>query len=425
MASGPLNGIRILEFGQIIAGPLGCQLLADLGAEVIKVEPPEGEPWRLNVQFMPHESKVFQELNRGKRSLAIDLSQPEGREAVHRLVKTMDVVVINYRPDVAERLGIDYETLSAIRPDLVYVDSTAFGRKGAMADRPGYDIVVQAVSGLMATTGKVDERGLPIVTPPALADTTTGYAIAAGVCAALFHRAMTGQGQRVETSLLINALTIQAGGSWSFSSVPAADARERARLAALHERARAEGMSYADLLAARSAAIRPVGNIYYRCFLTSDGVIAVGALSASLRAKVRAVLGVEHNRDEPGYDPWDPGQQEADRKLIALVEEKIRARSTEYWERTFEAGGVPVSPVNFVQELIDHPQLLANDYVVKLNHELSGPQWLAAPPWKMSVTPPQPQGASPPLGRDTDAVLASAGYSAEQIEALRRAGVVR
>jgi len=426
MAGGPLNGVRVLEFGQIIAAPLACQFLSDLGATVIKVEPLEGEPWRFNQPFLPGESKVFQELNHGKQSLAIDLSQPEGREAIHRLVQTVDVVVINYRPDIAQRLAIDYETLSALNPSLVYADSTAFGRRGEMADQPGYDIVVQAAAGLMGSSGYINNRGVPGTPPPAIADTTTGYAIATGVCAALFHRAMTGQGQKVETSLLINALAIQVGGAWSFASVPAGDAQLRARLAEVHERARKEAMSYPELVAAREEVLRPGrGNIYYRVYRTSDGLIAIGALSASLRAKVRAVLGVEHNIDEPGYNPRDPEQRARDEALTERVEALVLAKPTEYWERAFKDGGVPAARVNYAHELIDHPQLAANDYVVELEHELSGPYRVAAPPWKMSATPVQPQGASPPLGRDTEAVLASAGYGAEEIEALRRAGVIR
>ena len=166
MASGPLNGIRVLEFGQIIAAPMACQFLSDLGATVIKVEPPEGEPWRFNQPFLPKETKSYQELNHGKQSLAIDLATDAGREAIHRIVKTVDVVVINYRPDIAERLCIDYGTLSAIRPDLIYADSTAFGRQGDMADRPGYDIVVQAAAGLLGSAGFVTARGVPGVAPP-------------------------------------------------------------------------------------------------------------------------------------------------------------------------------------------------------------------------------------------------------------------
>ena len=142
MASGPLDGIRVLEFTQIIAGPFGCMMLADIGAEVIKVEPPGGEPWRLFNQFMPAESKTFQGLNRGKRSLVLKLDDPRAQRIVHDLIPSVDVVVINYRPDVAARLGIDYETLSQLRPDLIYIDNTAFGCKGPWAHRPGYDIVV-------------------------------------------------------------------------------------------------------------------------------------------------------------------------------------------------------------------------------------------------------------------------------------------
>ncbi|HEX5370532.1 MAG TPA: CoA transferase, partial [Dehalococcoidia bacterium] len=160
MATGPLVGVRVLEFGQIIAAPLGCQLLADLGAEVIKVEPIEGEPWRFNAPFAPGESKAYQELNRGKRSLAIDLASVDGQDAIHRIVASMiDVVVINYRPDIAERFCIDYDSLSKLRSGLIYVDSTAFGRKGELAERPGYDIVVQAVSGILGSLPLVNASG--------------------------------------------------------------------------------------------------------------------------------------------------------------------------------------------------------------------------------------------------------------------------
>lgn len=423
MASGPLDGTRVLEFTQIIAGPLGCQLLSDLGADVIKVEPPEGEAWRVAAQFMPYESKQFHTLNRGKQSLAIDIRQPEAQEVIHRLVREIDVVVINYRPDVAAHLRIDYETLRGIRPDIIYVDNTAFGRLGEMAGRPGYDIVVQAMCGLIAAVGKVDEGGVPVVPPP-FADTTTAYSISTAVCAALFHRAKTGKGQKIETSLLSNALMISMN---HFAAVPAADAEARARFAAVLEDAQANGAKYKDTLAASEAAVRLAaqGNVYYRCFLTSDGAIAIGALSVDLRNKVRKVLGIEHNRDDPGYSPMNPGQKEIDLAIIAKVEAMIAECSSEYWEHAFEAGGVPVSRINFPQQMVDHPQVLANDYVITIDHDLSGEERLAAPPWKMSETPPRAQGASAPLGRDNDAVLASAGYAADEIAALRSKGVIR
>jgi crotonobetainyl-CoA:carnitine CoA-transferase CaiB-like acyl-CoA transferase len=423
MASGPLDGTRVLEFTQIIAGPLGCQLLADLGADVIKVEPLTGEAWRYSAPFLPAESKWYHSLNRGKKSLAMNVADPQAQEAIHRLAKDTDVVVINYRPDVAAKLRIDYETLCDINPGLIYVDNTAFGREGDLAARPGYDIVVQALCGLIATGGKMDARGVPVVGPP-FADTTTGYSIALAVCAALFYRARTGKGQKIETSLLANALMIN---NVQFSSIPMGDAEDRANFRAVLEKAQEEGAAYSDLLAANEARQRLAqqGNVYYRCFLTSDGAIAIGALSAELRGKVKRVLGIEHNRDDAGYNPLDPAQREFDNALVAQVEAQIRAENSDYWERRFEAGGVPVSKVNFAQTLIDHPQVLANEYAIELDHDLSGPERLAAPPWKMSLTPPQARSASPPLGRDTDAVLAAAGYAPGEIDALRSKGVIR
>ena len=424
MASGPLDGIRVLEFTQIIAGPFACQNLADMGAQVVKVEPPEGEPWRIAGEFMPGESKQYQSLNRGKQSLVLALQEPEAQQIVHDLIPSFDVVVINYRPDVPARLKIDYETLSALRPDLIYVDNTAFGRDGPWSHRPGYDIVVQAASGLTAAVGKTDERGAPIV-GPAVADATTGYAIAWGVTAALFHRERTGEGQIVETSLLTNALMLQHTG---VMSLPAADAAQREDFKTALRAARENGTPYAEFLEQRTAIMRAAlgsGNIYYRGFVTKDGAISIGSLSAGLREKVRQVLGVEHNRDEPDYDPMDPEQQQSDIELRDRVEAMIREKSTDYWVETFEAGGVPVSPVKFVQELIDDPQVIENGYMWELEHDITGPQTMPASPLKMSASPTAPQGAAPPLGRDSDEILASVCLSEAEIAEMREAGTVR
>jgi len=423
---GPLDGVRILEFTQIIAGPFGCMLLADQGAEVIKVEPPGGEPWRVYQQFMPLESKTYQSLNRSKQSLAIDLARPEAREIIHRIVKDMDVVVSNYRPDVPARLGIDYETLRAIKPDLIYVDSTAFGRRGPWAMKPGYDIVAQGVSGFTAAGGRFDENGNPVLPGgTATADFATGYAIAWGTCAALYHRAQTGEGQLVETSLLVNALNFLGG---SFMSLPPADTLVRTAFLADVKAARERGEGYAEIVKARQArlAVAQLGNIYYRNYLTSDGAIAVGNLSPSLRQKMRDVLGIEYDRrdHDPNYDPRDPETIEAGNALTARVEKMIAAKPTAHWVQVFEAGGVPVGELNFTEELDQHPQIIQNEYVVALDHDLSGPQTMVSPPHKMSASPPAPRSASPPLGRDTDAILGTWGYDAGAIAALRESGVV-
>ncbi len=425
MASGPLDGIRVLDFTQIIAGPLACMLLADLGAEVIKVEPIEGEPWRINSQFFPLESKSYQSLNRGKQSIALDLNDADCQHAVRRLARTCDVIVINYRPDVSRRLGIDYETLSRDRQDLVYVDSTAFGREGPWSHRPGYDIVAQAAAGLLMHRGHLDARDTPglsgIVAP---ADFATGYAIAWGTCAALFHRERTGRGQLVETSLLANALILQ---TTSFMSLPVADHERRGAFLDALEKSRAEGEPFdAFVRRERQRGDAVVGGgLYYRCYLTKDGALAVGCLSAATREKMRNALGIEDLTDRPQAEPGAPATRRFGQELVIKVEALMRSKTTDEWMQVFDGNGVPASPVMFVEELLANAQVVENRYAVELEHDLTGPQTMAAPPLKMSASPPQAQGAAPPLGRDSRPILASLGYSEDEVEAMIASGVVR
>jgi len=425
VSSGPLAGIRILEFTQIIAGPLGCMLLADLGAEVIKVEPTTGEPWRLQQQFLPGESKPFQSLNRGKQSLALDLQHPEAQEVIHRLVRTVDVVVSNYRPDVPARLHIDYATLSAINPRLIYVESSAFGRRGPWANKGGYDIVVQGASGFAASAGRYDDRGNPILGgPTAIADQATGYAIAWAVTTALFHRERTGEGQLVETSLLANALQFQGS---SVMAHPIADASLRTPF--LQYLSESEAASYPEKVARRQSLLerRQVGHIYYRMYLTRDGAITVGCLSPSLRQKLRDALGIEYDPKDhdPNYDITAPESIAFGQQLVDRVEAQIRAQPTGHWVALLEQHGVPVAELLFPEQMANQEQVIANDYIVHLDHEISGPQSMAAPPLRFSVSPAAPQGASPVLGKHTRSILAGLGYPRAEIEALTQAGILK
>ena len=424
MASGPLDGIRVLEFTQIIAGPFGCQNLADMGAEVIKVEPPEGEPWRLFSQFMPGESKVFQSLNRGKRSLVLALQNPEAQAIVHKLIPSIDVVVINYRPDVPVKLGIDYETLRAIREDIIYVDNTAFGRQGPLANSPGYDIIAQAISGLMVGEGKAKpETGTPeIIRSTAIADYGTGLAIAWGVCAALYHRERTGQGQMIESTLLQTAIAFQGSG---VMDLPAADEMKYAKMARVHQ-LQDEGASYPELLAAHNPmATLGAGNIYYRAYSTKDGAIAVGALSPTLWAKVRGALDTEFmGMADPEFNPLDQAWAANALQQVAGIEEHVRSKTTAEWSEILTGAGVPNGSLKFPEDMIDDEQVNANGGVVNLEHELSGPQRQVGPVLKMSESPLAAQGPSPVLGRDTDAILGEAGYDADEIAALREAGAI-
>ena len=425
--AGALEGIRILEFSQIIAGPYACQNLAEMGAEVIKVEPPEGEPWRQFSQFYPGEAKYFQSLNRGKNSLSIALQEPAAQELIARLVPHCDVVLVNYRPDVAKRLQIDYETLSAIKPDLIYADNTAFGRSGPWSHRPGYDVVVQAVSGMMAAEGKLGEAGEPkTISSTAIADYGTGLALAWGITAALFHRERTGAGQMIESTLLQTALSFQSA---SIFDLPLADSQSGAYTSReAVARKRTENASYVELLETRSGGISGllagIANIYYRPYQTKDGAIAVGALSSSLWAKVRSALQTDFlGWADPDLASATPEWIENATKQVQELEAFVRSKTTDEWMEILDKEGVPGGPVNFPEDMLTDPQVLANDMLVELNHDLTGPQTQVGPIIKMSATPLSTD-ASPPLGRDTDKYAKLAGYSDAEILGLREVGTL-
>jgi len=205
---GPLHGIKVVEFTEIIAGPLAGMLLADMGAEVIKVEPPWGDPWRLIQSFSATESRPFLAYNRGKQSLTLDLTKQRASEILRKLIPEADVVIANYRPDVAVKLGVDYETLNKINPLLIYCENTAFGRQGPDANRPGYDIIIQAMSGLMASEGKLSGESPEHIWSSPMVDTTAGFCLAWSICGALFARERTGKGQMIETTLMGSALML-------------------------------------------------------------------------------------------------------------------------------------------------------------------------------------------------------------------------
>ncbi len=424
--AGPLAGIRILEFSEIIAAPFAGMLLSDMGADVIKVEPPEGEPWRLVAQFVPTESRYFMSLNRGKRSLTLDLTRPEGREVVRRLIPQMDVVLVNYRPDVAGKLGIDYETLSSQNHGLIYCDNTAFGRKGPQAHRPGYDVIVQGLSGLMAQEGKAQD-GVPLMNAIPVADYSTGMMMAWSVCAALFdrERSSTGRGQQIETTLLGSALAVQA---YPFQVVESADLEWRQRLLERLKQARTEGEEYEELRKARLA-IRPVrasAAMYCRVYKTKDFYIVVGCLSESLRRKFCEAMGIEDKRiGDTEWDPTTPEAQKYGKRMVQKVEALFRGRTTDEWLALFDERGVPAGPFKFTEELLDDPQVVANDLQVDVEHSLVGRVRVVGPPLQMSETPLAVQGASPALSEHTDEILSSLGYAADEIAALRQAGTIR
>jgi crotonobetainyl-CoA:carnitine CoA-transferase CaiB-like acyl-CoA transferase len=421
--SGPLAGIKVLEFSEIIAAPFAGVLLSDMGADVIKVEPPAGDPWRGFQPLGLREGRGYISLNRGKRGMIVDLNAPEGQEIVQKIAARSDAAIVNYRPDVAAKLGIDYPTLSRDNLGLVYCDNTAFGRRGPNAHRPGYDLVAQAVTGLMSVEGRED-NGVPLVNALPSADLATGIAIAWGICAALYARERIGRGQRVDTTLMSSALSLQ---STRFMSIEATDTEARhAALQRVYE-LRQNGGAYKEQLDTVHNVRPVVGNIYYRCYKTADGFVAVGCLSTPLRKKLLGAIGMDDwriGRRPDEVDPTDPAVQAYGRHLVEQAEAIFAGKTTEAWLRALDDAGVPAGPLKFTEELLEDPQVLENDFVTSVDHPLMGSVRMVGPMIQMSETPLAVQGPSPTLGQHTDEVLRELGYDDVRIAALRQAGVL-
>ena len=418
---GPLHGVKIVEFTEIIAGPFAGMLLSDMGAEVIKVEPPWGDPWRIVQAFSPTESRPFIAYNRGKRSLTLDLTTDAARDILRRLIPQTDVALVNYRPDVAAKLGVDYETLSALNPKLIYCENTAFGRQGPDSHRPGYDLIIQAMSGLMVAEGKVD-GGVPqhIVSTP-LVDTAAGICLAWCVCGALYSRERTGQGQKVETTLLSLALALMG---MRFVEVESLDKEPFGQTLESLAAMRQAGLPYADLLQVYNSD-HPVtpGNIYYRTYQTAEGVIAVGCLSDPLRRRLLDTLGLQDLRFEPDYDPSSDAAAAFGEELTRQAEAVFLQRSAAEWLALLEERGIPAGPVRFVEELFDDAQVQANGLVAELEHRDAGKVRMVGPLANFSETPLE-ASAPPALGEHTDEILRELGYAPEEITGYRNGGAL-
>ena len=419
---GPLQGLKVVEFTEIIAGPLAGMLLADMGAEVIKVEPPWGDPWRHTQPFTATESRPFLAYNRGKRSLTLDLTTPEAQDVLRRLVPQVDVALVNHRPDVAAKLGVDYDTLAGLNPRIIYCENTSFGRQGPDPHRPGYDLIVQAMSGMMAAEEKFQDGVLQHVWSAPLIDTAAGIGMAWGVCGALYSRERTGKGQKVETTLLGMALALLG---MRLVQVDSLDRYAWTRTLESLQAMREAGLPFSQLLEVYQAEHAPSpGGIYYRTFQTRDGTIAVGCLNNRLRLRLLDTLGLTDIRFEPGYDPSTPEAIEFGHDLTRRAEALFRSKTTEEWSAILEQRGIPAGPVRFVEEMFNDPQVRDNGLMTDLDHAEVGKVRMVGPMAHFSETPLE-MAPSPALGQHTEAVLGELGYPAEEIRQWRERGVIR
>ena len=420
--TGPLDGVRVVEFSEIIAGPVSGVMLSDLGADVIKVEPPWGDPWRDGGgPFAEHESRPFIAVNRGKRSIQLDLTKDGGREAAHRLVKIADIVITNHRPDVPAKLGIDYDTLSAINPRIIYCEASAYGLEGPYAGGPGYDVLAQAFSGIILSEG-IMWRGVPrmIRTTP-FVDFATGYAIVQSVCAALYYREKSGRGQKIGTSLLANAMMFQSG---QLARTSGGTTRPQQWHDEDLPMLQAAGVASSEIndLYFETRSFPSALLIYYRPYHTADGLIAVACLSEPLRKRMCECVGFEDRRFEPGYDLEAPESIEFADHLLEKVEGLIAEKSSEDWLRIFHEAGVPAMPVQYVDGLLDNEQAIANGLVIEQEHHAGGKMKLVGPLSNWSENTLEAKLPSPALGQHTTEILAEAGYSAAEIASLLESG---
>ncbi len=422
-AEGALEGVRVVEIAQALAVPFAGVLLADMGADVVKVEPPSGDGIRHTMEpILPGESKGYTLVNRGKRTICLDVTSPAARPVVEALARWADVVMVSLKPSDLPRYRLGYDDFAAVNPRLIYLEHVPLGRNGPLGGDPGYDVVVQGVSGTAVLAAR-ERDGVPVNIRPAFNDMGTGAFSALGVVAALRHRDLTGEGQRVETSLLGTAMALgHQLLSWFAATDPPSDEAFREQIAD----ARAHGAGYAEQRAIWEQNYLRGGyaNIYFRHYRTSDGFVSVGCLSPQLNARFRAVTGVHDPRTEPGFDLGAPEARERLTLLVRQVEELFASKASDEWIGLLRAGGVPCGRLNFPPDAMRDPQLTENGFVVELEHPLFGAYRTFGPALRMDATPTSIRSSAPLLDQHTDSFLAELGFPADEIHRLRATGVV-
>ena len=405
VTTGALSHLKVLDLSRVLAGPWATQILADLGAEVIKVERPGagddtrawGPPWLNDADGnATSESAYYLACNRNKRSVTIDIATPEGQDLVRRLAADADIVVENFKLGGLKAYGLDYDSLKAINPALIYCSITGFGQTGPRATQPGYDLLIQAMGGLMSVTGAPDDQpgGGPQRIGVALIDLMTGLYATIGVLAAVTHRERTGEGQSIDIALMDVSV---------------------AALANL-------AMNY---LVSGTSPVR-MGNAHpnvvpYQDFATADGAIIVAVGNDGQFARFWALLGLE---PDPRLKT-NAGRIRYRAETIGPIKEKMLARTTAAWMAAIDAVGVPCGPINDFAAVFADPQVIARGLRRDLDHPLGGTSPMVVSPINLSATPPTYRTAPPLLGQDTAAVLGELlGVDVATLDALAAKGVI-
>jgi formyl-CoA transferase len=395
--AGPLAGIRVVDLSRILAGPFCTMLLGDLGAEVIKIEPPGvgddtrtwGPPWAEG------QSAYYLAINRSKRSLTLNLKHEQGRALLLRLVEQADVVIENFKVGDLDRMGLGYQQLREINPKLVHCSISGFGPDGPYASRPGYDFIAQGMGGLMSITG--EHEGQPQKVGVAVADLATGLFACVGIQAALRHRDLTGEGQHVDVSLLesVVALLVNVGSAYLLTG----------------QTPGRHGNAHPNI-------------VPYRLYQASDRWFIVATGNDRQYGAVCRVIGRPELAEDARF--LRNADRVANRELLeTMLSEAFASRDADYWTEALLAAGVPAGPVNSVADVFSDPQVLARQMLVELEHPTIGTLRQAGTPIKLSKSPAAPQSHPPLLGEQTETILRELlSLDDEEIDRLRSEGAI-
>jgi len=394
LTRGALDGLRVLDVTQVMAGPYCTMLLADLGADVVKIEPPGGDSTRQMPGGVGLESPSFNAVNRGKRSAVVNLKAPEGRDALKRIARACDIFVENYRPGVVAALGLDYETLSAINPRLVYASISGYGQTGPDRAKGGFDLVAQGVSGIMSITG--DRGGAPVKAGVPLTDLGAGLFAAVGILAALEHRHRTGLGQHVDTSLVEAGVALSVWEATEFFTT--------------------------------GGTPQPMGSAHrmfapYQAIRCADGYITLGTANDRLFKRLCDLLGHPEWLADPQFAE-NPARVKNQAALAARIEEVTAKAPASHWLALLEQNEIPCGPINDYARVFTNPQVVAREMAVDVDHPALGRIKALGSPIKLSSTPTNPARRAPLFGEHTTAVLVDYGFSVEEIALLRKAGAI-